>query len=70
MLKLKGFLIVWPVYLAANIFVLLLIFYLCLDTAISAVSQQPVEIGFVESIALAVVLLAVRGMFNIKLEID
>ena len=70
MYKLKAFLIVWPTYLVGNIAVLSLVFYLCLEVAINAILQQPVDIGFVESIAVAVVILALRGMFNIKLEMD
>ena len=70
MYKLKVFLIVWPAYLAGNILVLSLVFYLCLEVAINAILQQAVDIGFVESIAIAVVVLAFRGMFNMKIEMD
>lgn len=70
MYKLKAFLIVWPAYLAGNILVLSLVFYLCLEVAINAILKQPVDIGFVESIAIAVVVLAMRGRFNIKIEMD
>lgn len=48
MRKLKIFLIVWPACLAGNILVLSLVFYLCLNVAINALSAQPVDTGIVE----------------------
>ncbi|MCH2256024.1 MAG: hypothetical protein MK088_05280 [Alteromonas sp.] len=47
-----------------------LIFYLCLDVAINAIFSQSVDIGFVESIAIALAVLALKGMFNIKFEMN
>jgi len=68
--KLTVFLVFWSLYLVANIFVLSFIFYLCLDVAISAISSQSVNIGIVDSIAIAAAVLALKGMFTMKFEMN
>lgn len=60
--------IIWPLYLLVNILILSVVYYFTLDTVISVFTSEPADMTLIESVCCAVVTLAVRGMFNVKLE--
>lgn len=63
----KNFVFIWPLVLVVNIFINSLILYITLEIVVFAILQIEIDISFLEAMAIATVLLAIRGAFTLRI---
>jgi len=67
LIVMKNFVFIWPIVLVVNIFINSLIVYIALEIVVFAILQIEIDISFLEAMAIATVLLTIRGSFIIRI---
>ncbi len=67
-LKLSEFALFFTILSLLNIVIMTFVFYLCLDTVIGVFTGMNVSVSLLQSLAVAIFIMALRGAFMIKLD--
>ncbi|MBE0356387.1 hypothetical protein [Pseudoalteromonas phenolica] len=67
-MKFSDFLLVWPAYLAFNIFVLAVVLYFALGPVLELIKGQDVTVSFIQAVCCSTLIYGARGLFAMKIE--
>ncbi len=67
-LKLSEFALFFTILTLWNIVIMTFVFYLCLDIVIGVFTGMNVSVSLLQSLAVAIFIMALRGAFMIKLD--